>query len=48
MHLMRKHAELLGHLHNTTSQENLPEMGKQIAYKAKRDGVAERLRDPAV
>ena len=45
---MRKRAEWLAHLHNTTSQSNLPEMGKQIASKAHRDGVAERFPAPAV
>src|ERR687887_223224 len=48
MHLMRKRAELLGHIQNTNSQYNLPEIGKKIAYKANRDGVAERFPDPAV
>jgi transposase len=48
MHLMHKRAELLAHLHNTTSQDNLPEIGKKIAYKANRDGVAERFPEPAV
>jgi transposase len=48
MHLMRKRAELLTHIHHTKSQYNLPEMGKKIAYKANREGVAERFRDPAV
>jgi transposase len=47
-HLMRKRAELLAHIQNTTSQYNLPEIGKKIAYKANRDGVAERFPDPAV
>ena len=47
-HLMRKRAELLAHIHNTNSQYNLPEIGKKIAYKANRDGVAERFPDPAV
>ncbi|HSF34083.1 MAG TPA: IS110 family transposase [Candidatus Tectomicrobia bacterium] len=47
-HLMRTRAELLAHVHNTTSQYNLPEIGKKIAYKANRDGVAERFADPAV
>jgi transposase len=45
---MRQRAELLAHLHKTTSQSNLPEMGKQIAYKATRDGVVARLPAPAV
>jgi transposase len=47
-HLMRKRAELLAHVQNTNSQYNLPEIGKKIAYKANRDGVAERCNDPAV
>jgi transposase len=46
--LMRKRAELLAHVHNTHSPSNLPEIGKKIAYKANRDGVAERFPDPAV
>jgi transposase len=46
--LMRKRAELLAHVQNTNSQYNLPEIGKKIAYKANRDGVAERVADPAV
>jgi len=48
MPLMRQRAELLGPIHNTPSQYHLPEMGQKIAYKANRDGVAERLVDPAV
>jgi transposase len=48
IHLMRKRAELLAHVQNTNSQYNLPEIGKKIAYKANRDGVAERFADPAV
>jgi transposase len=47
-HLMRKRAELLAHIQNTNSQYNLPEIGKKLAYKANRDGVAERFPDPAV
>ena len=47
-HLMRKRAELLGHVQNTNSQYNLPEIGKKIAYKANRQGVAERFDDLAV
>jgi transposase len=45
---MRKRAELLAHIQNTNSQYNLPEIGKKIAYKANRDGVAERFSNPAV
>jgi transposase len=48
MYLMRKRAELLTHIQNTNSQYNLPELGKKLAYKANRDGVAERFSDPAV
>jgi transposase len=45
---MRKRAELLGHIQQTNSQYNLPDLGKKIAYKANRDGIAERFADPAV
>ena len=48
MPLMRKRAELLAPIQNTNRQYNLPEIGKKIAYKANRDGVAERFPDPAV
>ncbi len=47
-YLMRKRAELLTHVQHTNSQYNLPEIGKKIAYKANRAGVAERFSDPAV
>jgi transposase len=47
-HLMRTRAELLAHVHNTNSQYTLPEIGKKIAYKANRAGVAERFEDVAV
>lgn len=48
MYLMRKRAELLAHVQNTNSQYNLPEIGKKIAYKKNRDGIAERFNDPSV
>jgi transposase len=48
MHLLRTRAELLAHIQNTNSQYNLPEISKNIAYKANRDGVGERFPDPAV
>jgi transposase len=48
MHLMRKRAALLAHIQKTTSQYNLPEIGTKLAYKANRNGVAERFLDPAV
>jgi transposase IS116/IS110/IS902 family protein len=48
MYLTRKRAELLAHIQNTNSQDHLPEIGKKLADKANRDGVAERFPDPAV
>jgi transposase len=48
MPLMRKRAELWAHIQKTNSQDNLPELGKKIAYQANRDGVAERFPAPAV
>ena len=47
-HLVRKRAELLTHVQQTNRQYNLPELGKDIAYKTNRPGVAERFADPAV
>ena len=47
-HLRRKRAALLAHVHNTNRQDNLPEIGKKIAYKANRDGGAERFAEAAV
>jgi transposase len=48
MHLRRKRAELLAHVQNPNSQYNLPEIGKKIAYKAHRAGVAARFPAPTV
>jgi hypothetical protein len=48
LHLTRKRAELRAHIQHTNSQDNLPEIGKKLAYKANRDGVAARFPDPAV
>ena len=48
MHLTRTRAELLAHIQHTNSQYNLPEIGKKLAYKANRDGVAERFPGAAV
>src|SRR5262249_23040153 len=48
MHLAHKRAELRAHVQNTNSKYNLPASGKKLAYKANRDGVAERFADPAV
>jgi len=47
-HLMRKCSELWSHVQPTHHQYNLPEIGKKIAYKANREGVAERFDDAAV
>jgi transposase len=46
--LARQRGALLAHVHKTTSQDHLPAIGKTIASKANRDGVAERFADPAV
>jgi transposase len=48
LHLAHKRAERLAHVQNTTSQSTLPAMGKKIAYKANRAGVAERFAEAAV
>ena len=48
MPLARTRGALLAHVHNTNSQYTLPAIGKKIAYKANRAGVAERCADPAV
>jgi transposase len=48
MYRTRKRAELLAHIQHPNSQDHLPEIGKKLAYKANRDGVAERCPDPAV
>ena len=47
-HLVQKRAELLVHIQNTNSQYNLPEIGKKLAYKANREGVADHFPDPSV
>ena len=47
-HLLRQRAALLAHVQNTNSQDNLPDLGKKIAYKANRAGVAQRFAEPAV
>ena len=45
---MRKRAEWLTHIHNPSSQDHLPESGKNIADKVNRTGVAARVPEPAV
>ena len=46
-HLARTRGELLAHGQQTHSPDNLPALGKKIAYKANRDGVVERVTHPA-
>src|SRR5215475_1491544 len=46
-HLRRNRSELLSHGQNTNSPDNLPDLGKKIAYNANRAGVAARFHDPA-
>jgi transposase len=48
LHLMRKRAELLAPMQHPHSQSHLPEIGKKLAYKANREGGAERFLAPAV
>ncbi len=48
MPLRRTRAALLAHLHTTNSQANRPDIGTKLAYKANRDGVADRFPAPAV
>ena len=46
--LRRTRADLLAPVHHTKSQYTLPEIGKQMADTANRDGVAERFAEAAV
>jgi transposase len=46
--LVRQRAALWTHGQQTTRQYHVPEIGKKIASKATRDGVAERFSAPAV
>jgi transposase len=46
--LLRQRAELLTHVQQTNCQDHLPDIGKLIAYKTNRAGVAERFATPAV
>ena len=48
MLMMRRRAELLAHIQLTNQQYNLPDIGKKIAYRSNREGVAERFIDPSV
>ena len=48
MHLMRKRAELLCHIHNTNTQYNYDRIGKNLRYKSNRKLVDGRFADPSV
>jgi hypothetical protein len=45
---MRRRAELLAHIQRTNHQYNLPDIGKELAYRSNREGVAERFVDARV
>jgi transposase len=47
MHFMRTRAALLTPVQHPNSQDNLPEIGRKIAYKTNRAGGAERVAAPA-
>lgn len=47
-HRVRKRAELVAHIHTTTSHYTLPELGQKLAYQANREGVAEHCPAPSV
>jgi transposase len=47
-HLVGQRAELLAHSQHTNSQYKLPEVGKKLAYKANREGVADHCPEPSV
>ena len=48
MHLMRKRAELICHIHNTNTQYNLPQLKKNLRYKGNRKLLDGRFNDPSV
>jgi transposase len=47
-YLVRKRADLLGHIQNTNIQCNLPEFGHKIVNQVQRADIAERFADPCV
>jgi transposase len=47
-HLVRKRAELLGHIQNTRHQYNLEDPLGRIAKPRNREGIVERFEDPCV
>jgi len=48
MHLMRKRAEFLCHIHNTNTQYNYDKLVKNLRYKSNRKLVDGRFADPSV
>lgn len=48
MHLMRKRAELLCHIHNTNTQYNYDRLCKNLRYKSNRKLLDGRFTDPSV
>jgi transposase len=47
-YLVRKRAELLGHIQNTNHQYNLSPLPKNIRYKVNREGLIEHFKDECV
>jgi len=47
-YLVRSRAELMGHVHNTAIQYNLPEIGVNISCERNRIGIDEHFPDPEV
>jgi hypothetical protein len=48
LYLVRKHAEILGHIKNTRHQYNMPAFEKRIDCACNREDVAERFDEPMV
>jgi len=48
MHLRRKRSARLSHVQHPNRQDHLPEIGKNLAYQANREGVAARFDEAAV
>jgi transposase len=48
LHFTRKRAELLTHIENTNSQDNLPAFGTKLTYATNRRDVGARFAEPSV
>jgi ADP-ribose pyrophosphatase YjhB (NUDIX family) len=48
MYLVRRQAELVGHIQNTRHQYNLPAFEKSMSRAANREGIADHFNDPMV